>query len=308
MLRKRAFTLVELLVVIVIISMLMALLLPALISARGRARIAQCTNNQHELALAITQYDVAKRRLPGALNQVRGTMVGWAPVLFPFMGRADLWKDIGGSIKGWRYGRDTDPSDGDGVSPTPYIKSLICPDDNDPSVPCPLSYVVNLGLYNANPNNTFHQEGATGTVDVGLEGLFRDHSGGTINTVSLSDVDSPSQTVMLGEKIITMTSRPGDYVPATPVPGRQWTGANFTQLGFSWPNYPAQPAPAPPPSPLDAFKDATVGIHYLMPPASVKYWGPLPSIHPGIVIVTFADGHTESVSEDIECQVYKALP
>ena len=171
--KRKGFTLVELLVVITIISMLVGLLLPALLSARGRARITQCTNNQHELALAIMQFDMAKRQLPGALNQVKGTVVGWVPMLFPFMGRADLWKDIDGTYKGWRYGLDTDPGDGDGVSPTPRIDSLVCPDDNDTSVQCPLSYVVNLGLYNDNPNNTFHQNGQTGVVE--FPGLFRDY-------------------------------------------------------------------------------------------------------------------------------------
>ena len=82
--------------VIVIISMLVGLLTPALISARGRARIAQCTNNQHELALAITQYDVAKHHLPGYINLVHGTAVSWVPVLFPFLDRNDLWEGTNG--------------------------------------------------------------------------------------------------------------------------------------------------------------------------------------------------------------------
>ena len=87
-----AFTLVELLVVIVIISMLVGLLMPAMISARGRARIAQCTNNQHELSLAVQQYDGAKQHLPGYINRIliAGTSnyaaVSWVPVLFPFWG------------------------------------------------------------------------------------------------------------------------------------------------------------------------------------------------------------------------------
>ena len=46
--RRRAFTLVELLVVIVIIGILMALLLPAVQSAREAARRATCLSNMEQ--------------------------------------------------------------------------------------------------------------------------------------------------------------------------------------------------------------------------------------------------------------------
>ena len=52
----RAFTLLELLTVISIISMLMGLLLPALGSARQTSRAAKCGSNQHQIGLAITQF------------------------------------------------------------------------------------------------------------------------------------------------------------------------------------------------------------------------------------------------------------
>lgn len=64
----RAFTMIEILVVLGIIALLAAILLPVLGRAREAGRSASCKSNLHQLGLAMTQYTADYERYPRALD------------------------------------------------------------------------------------------------------------------------------------------------------------------------------------------------------------------------------------------------
>ncbi len=110
---KLAFTLVELLVVIAIIGVLVALLLPAVQSAREAARRAQCQNNLKQQALAVIGYVDVNKKYPvgvkggnpqaavGTLAEESGSGagfcdrgLGWAAYVLPFMEQQNVYDRV----------------------------------------------------------------------------------------------------------------------------------------------------------------------------------------------------------------------
>jgi prepilin-type N-terminal cleavage/methylation domain-containing protein len=91
--RKRGFTLVELLVVIAIIGILIALLLPAIQSAREAARRTQCSSNLRQIGQALQNYHDGKKSFPPG-SMYWGdccnppTYVNWAIAILPYFENA----------------------------------------------------------------------------------------------------------------------------------------------------------------------------------------------------------------------------
>ncbi|MGA2619949.1 MAG: DUF1559 domain-containing protein [Thermoguttaceae bacterium] len=91
--RRVAFTLVEMLVVIVLIGVMAGMLLPAVQGAREAARRTSCTNNLKQLALAMHKYESASGGFPAIMMYpYAGTIdSGWMPCLLPHLEQPDLY-------------------------------------------------------------------------------------------------------------------------------------------------------------------------------------------------------------------------
>lgn len=87
--KQSGFTLVELLVVIAIIGVLVALLLPAVQSARAAAKRMECANNMRQIGLGVHQFaDVHKGRFPGIWHEADKAK-SWIFTLAPYMENVD---------------------------------------------------------------------------------------------------------------------------------------------------------------------------------------------------------------------------
>jgi len=96
-LARRAFTLLECLVAISIIGVLLALLIPAVQSAREMARKAQCLNNLRQIGLGLSNYAA----LSGTFPMVNSSGFSFHVALLPHLDQASLYHALNFGLDAW---------------------------------------------------------------------------------------------------------------------------------------------------------------------------------------------------------------
>ena len=301
--QRRAFTLVELLVVITIIAMLMALLIPAVQGARARARNIQCVNNMREVAHAMITFDQRKENLPGWMMSVpapptderviAGTLregvsvyIGWVPQIFSELGRGDLNDIFKSSPSNFSHG-----------SPhSQLIEILNCPSDQDTaSYPFPLSYVVNGGRLDDSPGNAligdFKENGAFHDLATTAAAAQR------TSIAYIATKDGASTTILLAENADVLNWN------AVPRPGTSPKKEDLLKecepnLSALW-HLEEDLSPLPPPTlRRPRIFDGSPLLVATSPPRSE---------HVDTFNVAMCDGSTRSLNQDMEYNIYCLL-
>ncbi len=285
---RLGFTLVELLVVISIIGMLMALLLPAVNSAREVARGNTCRNNMRNLATAIISYESAAGAYPGYYDGIRSssssTFIG-RPLVYmvlPQLERNDLYEAYGARTTsgGVTVGVNSSLTD---TSVRVLIDFLQCPSNPHQTAGSisPTAFVYNCGR--AGAADSFNN----GVFTYRFNSATRRAGNSSAN---LTSHDGTTNTLMLSENI-------GSQNQAQTVGG--WCSNNENRVGFVWQDI-SDTSGAKPPYRINGNKGQRTNFNS-------SAWARPSSNHPQSVNAAFCDGHVRVINESIRYTVWTQL-
>jgi prepilin-type processing-associated H-X9-DG protein/prepilin-type N-terminal cleavage/methylation domain-containing protein len=189
---RRAFTVLELVIVIAIIGVLMGLILPAIGYARSAAMRSQCQNNLRQQGLAVLNYDAYNGGLPpvaaGGPCPTLGLADGITHGMYAFVAP---YLDEGARAAQYRWDLSADDS-GNAAAVRGAIGVLRCPlsDDTDPDTPggggCDYGPVyVNAMLYDLGLCQSV--TAAEGALIQNARGRIADIADGASTTLLLSE-------------------------------------------------------------------------------------------------------------------------
>jgi prepilin-type N-terminal cleavage/methylation domain-containing protein len=297
---RRAFTLVELLVVLTIIALLLGLLLPAVQRVRQASQRAACLNNLKQMGLAAQNYVSVNRSFPaGYLSKFHSKAAsdrvvshghpaiftspqangeGWGYLLLPYLEQEGLYNsfDRGFPVESPfnRQARDV------------ILKVYVCPSDYQTGI-FEVKDFINLRLADAATNSYAACFGAIATPSMNPDrgnGMFARNSHCRPDMI----IDGLSHTIAFGER--------GSFFTQTPWAGVMTGGTARTTPGA--PVYTAVIEPSP------GMVLALIK-HPLQDPSCEPY--DFFSPHGQVCQFAFADGSCRPIGAEIPFTVLQAL-
>lgn len=288
---RRALTVLELLVTMSVIGVLLAVLLPAVQSARETARRAQCQNNLRQLGIALHLHHDTFQNLPAGWSEISGKPIatGWVPDLLPFLEQAELRSQV--------QSKWLKPVSVDVASPSAFTAAIGQPESGVLATPSVLVCPSDV---------------AEGTFQLYLED--DSNSGGGLDPLSEKVLMELPQANYLGIAGYSDPDEPSEYDGAGVFVHRRRFSFRDLTRGLSQVAVISERTARKLPSTWLGFhvlgEDApgrVLGFCNLGPNIATSDECELDSRHPGCILVLFADGHVQTVSDSVDQAIYRSM-
>jgi prepilin-type N-terminal cleavage/methylation domain-containing protein/prepilin-type processing-associated H-X9-DG protein len=269
---KSGFTLIEILVVIALIGILVALLLPAVQAAREAARRAQCSNNLHQIGIALHQYHEIHSCFPSSVvgTNASAPLHTWMVMILPQLEQRAMFDAYNYNV---RY---NDPANTTIV--TTAVSTYLCPSANSSGM-LPDGFAGN------------NYAASSGTVPGLTEGVMFPSS-----SVGFAEIrDGTSTTIATGEIYFDNLGWARGAASGADSGGGGGAGAGFARGVSRWWRCASDCA-------LPGFNPRPSGCNN-----NCEQRFQFSSNHPGGAMFGFADSHVQFLSQTMDVNVFRAM-